>query len=55
MLVSSAVTPIGILIIMLFARDLMAIYGIIFVIGLTYNSRGSGSYIYASEFMPKKY
>lgn len=52
-LVASLVTPIGILFLQFFAFNIMIIYLIIFVMGLTYNGRSSGAYIYASEFLEK--
>lgn len=48
---SSMVTPIGIFILLAFAKDIYAIYGIIFIMGLTYNPRSSTAYIYGNEFL----
>ena len=48
---SSLVTPIGIFMLLSFAKDIYAIYGIIFLIGLTYNPRSSTAYIYGNEFL----
>ena len=54
--IASMVTPIGLLI-LIFVRDqnLNFIYSVMFIIGLTYNVRGSGAYLYACEFLPTKY
>ena len=48
---SSMVTPIGIFLLLAFAKDIYAIYGIIFIVGLTYNPRSSTAYIYGNEFL----
>lgn len=48
---SSMVTPIGIFMLLAFAKDIYAIYGIIFIVGLTYNPRSSTAYIYGNEFL----
>ena len=48
---SSLITPFGIFMLLSFAKDIYAIYGIIFMIGLTYNPRSSTAYIYGNEFL----
>ena len=51
---SSLLTPIG-LAILIMVKNLWVVYTVLFVVGLTYNSRGSTAYIQAREFLPKKY
>ena len=53
MLAASAITPIGIVIMMLWGNDIYSIYIIIFIIGLTYNTRSSTAYLYGTEFLCK--
>jgi MFS family permease len=49
---SSLVTPIGIVLLILFAHfSLYIVYSIVFIMGLTYNSRGSTAYIFGCEFL----
>jgi hypothetical protein len=54
MLAASAVTPIGIIIMLLFGNDIYKIYVIIFIIGLTYNTRSSAAYLFGTEFLCKE-
>jgi MFS family permease len=50
---SSLVTPIGILALIAFANSLTVIYVVMFVMGLTYNTRASVAYLYGTEFIEK--
>jgi hypothetical protein len=50
-LYSGLVTPVGIFLLLHFSINLKIIYFVIFVIGLTYNARSSGAYLYSSEFL----
>jgi len=50
-IISSLITPIGIVCMLCLAKDIYAIYGIIFIMGLTYNPRSSTAYIYGTEFL----
>ena len=52
---SSLVTPIGLMCLIYFAKNLIVIYIFIFLIGLSYNARGSTAYIYGSEFLQTKW
>lgn len=49
-LYSGLFTPIGVSILMCMPINLTIIYVVIFMIGLTYNSRSSGAYLFSSEF-----
>jgi len=51
LIVSSLVTPVGIICILSFVKDIYTTYAIIFIIGLTYNIRSSTAYIYGCEFL----
>lgn len=53
-LVASLITPLGILALVLFADNLYKIFVIQFIVGLTYNPRGSVAYLYGTEFLGKK-
>lgn len=53
-LAATMVTPLGILAMMLFADNIYHIYTIMFLVGLTYNPRGSVAYLYGSEFLDKE-
>lgn len=53
-IVSSIVTPLCLLIMLTVTTSLNAIYILIFLMGLTYNSRGSTSYLFGCEFLQKK-
>ena len=50
LIVSSLVTPLGLLF-MVFSKNLISIYVTIFIIGLSYNTRCSTSYLYWTEFL----
>lgn len=52
-LYSSLITPIGLILLMTFADGIYSIYSILFLMGLTYNPRMNGAYIYGSEFLDK--
>lgn len=54
LLIATLVTPIGILMLISVAKSLVSLYVIIFVIGLTYNTRSSTAYLYATEFICKQ-
>ena len=47
---SSLMTPFGILAIMFFAKDIYFIYAIIFIVGLSYNPRTAAAYTLGIEF-----
>lgn len=51
LVLSSAITPVGIIALTMFGYNLYFIYGIIFFIGLTYNTRSSTAYVFGTEFM----
>ena len=51
---SALVTPISMLLMLLTVDSIESIYIYIFIMGLTYNTRGSTSYMYAIEFMEDK-
>jgi MFS family permease len=51
LLISSAVTPIGVVCIILWGNSLTNIYIIVFVMGLTYSTRASVSYLLATEYL----
>lgn len=51
LVVSSLITPLGMICMMLFAKNLVTIYVFIFLIGLTYNTRSSTAYLYGTEFL----
>lgn len=53
-LMATMVTPLGIIALMLFADNIWHIYTILFIVGLTYNPRGSVAYLYGSEFLDKE-
>ena len=53
-LIASAVTPIGILILIFLSINIYFVYAVMFIIGLTYNPRSSVAYLYGSEFLPKE-
>lgn len=48
---SALITPLGILAILCFAKDIYSIYVIIFIIGLTYNPRSGSAYLLGTEFL----
>ena len=52
-ILASAITPVGICL-LFFAPNIYVIYAIMFVIGLTYNPRGSVAYLYGAEFLEKR-
>ena len=52
-LLASSVTPLGI-ILLFFAPNIYYVYSIMFLIGLTYNTRSSVAYLYGCEFLEKK-
>ena len=54
MLAASAITPIGIIIMLLFGNDIYKIYVIIFIMGLAYNTRSSAAYLFGTEFLCKE-
>ena len=54
-LAASLVTPIGIVLTVLIGTNLWIIYAIIFLIGLSYNCRGSTAFLYGSELLHTKY
>lgn len=54
-LLATSVTPIGILCIIFFGTTLLNIYVIVFIMGMTYSTRTSVSYLFASEFLTDKY
>jgi len=54
LIISGLVTPVSMLLMLLFARSLPAIYVFIFILGLSYNTRCSTCYMYAIEFMEDK-
>ena len=53
-IIATSVTPIGIACIMFFGNSLDRIYYIVLTIGLTYSTRSSVSYLYATELLPEK-
>ena len=54
-ILSSMVTPLGIIVMIYLAKSLIALYVLIFIIGLSYNARGSTAYIYGQEFLAPKW
>lgn len=50
-IMSSIVTPVCLLIMMTLTSSLNEIYVLVFLMGLTYNSRGSTAYIFGCEFL----
>ena len=49
---TSLVTPIGLLVLNAFENmGIIFIYSVMFIIGLTYNTRASVAYIYGTEFI----
>lgn len=52
--ISALVTPVVMSLMLLFANSLTSIYVFIFIMGLTYNTRGSTAYLYCSEFLEQK-
>lgn len=53
-IISSVVTPVCLLIMMTMKPSLNQIYVLIFLMGLTYNSRGSTAYLFGCEFLLKQ-
>lgn len=53
-LISALVTPLGILAIIFYGYSLLSIYCIVFVMGLTYSTRTSVSYLLATEYLTEK-
>lgn len=53
-ILSSIVTPLCLIILMTLAKSLTAIYVLIVLMGLTYNSRSSTAYIFGCEFLQRK-
>jgi MFS family permease len=53
LVISSMVSPIGIIILTIFGKSLNFIYTTIFLIGFKYNSRGSTAYVFGTEFLEK--
>lgn len=51
---SSMVTPLGLIVLCLF-KNVYTVYTVLFLIALTYNSRGSTAYMQGREFLPKKH
>ena len=52
-ILASSITPIGITL-LFFAPNIYVVYAIMFIIGLTYNPRGSVAYLYGAEFLMSK-
>jgi hypothetical protein len=51
---SALITPISMLLMLFTIDSIESIYIYIFIMGLTYNTRSSTSYMYAIEFMEDK-
>lgn len=51
---SSMVTPICIALLLTIATNIYVVYVLVFIMGLTYNSRGSTAYLFGCEFLPTK-
>lgn len=54
-IIATLVTPLGIICLLLFGNSLIKIYIIFFIMGLSYSSRSSVSYLLGSEFITEKY
>ena len=54
LLYATTFTVLGILLLTFFANGLTFIYIIIFSMGLVYNCRASGAYIFCTEYIPKE-
>ena len=53
-LISTMVTPIGIIAMIFWGNTLVNIYCIVFIMGLTYSTRASVSYLLATEYLTEK-